>query len=1378
MSVPQDATKNHPATNNKEQKVIVLSMKNMPSFKFDVTKSLLTSNQDNGQSVFSFKPQQLLSSPTSSHTLQVAQTKTNTTNIQVVSQPITVTANSPVHHQKIQGTAGTILIRAQSPTTNTQKTQQNIIKPQQISLIQSHPTIKIQDSSPTGLRKISSEITLKNHAGHTLLLHPTPTSTVKAQTVINQLQIPSQKKIIVPAQSSNQTKMFQISCNQNNLPKQHVKIIQSSIKESKPIPILPKPENTQKIVLQQHVILPSTVIVQQSPTSGNQKIKPNVITIPVTASSLLKNYVPHSQQQTTKWTIPSVSNIFPPALAPIQPKVTITQATTTTTEKNDSLKMLMEIDEIGNSSESENFNDDDENDVEKNDLQNQEEKTPEKVISTCCTKDSEQQFLNVKRIIEGDDDLQASEKTTESKCDEDYNDNDNEINDLENKSEEIKESCEQSKAIISTTTTSITNKQQNNNNNNNSNNSILLCDEFIANITPEESPKSSDKSKDQVTPMHTNEEVTVKSQSVEDVKKNLKLDLISNSSAAHDKIVVDQEVNESIINDDDQSNQSSMIEQKKNNDDNNESSPKSEMLLDQASTSKSIKVNDNKPKRTRKPKNPTVITSLGLPYKPPQPSSRKKKVEKKVELEMDFHDPLNKILWEDGIGGLNNCNKLFGFNEFGLIEVLNKKDATAKLKYDENPLTADDNFNFKFRKIADPQDQFTCVICSKLGTIRDFFSPECCSESCFAITKRKTTEFNTSSKDENGDSGHISSTDAKKVIFEGELVSLHQLQQYLLEQQLPETKRKHGHAKKSSTIAIPEVKFSWDSYLTAKSVPAPEDFFIYTSKTASNHFRVGMKLEAVDPKNQHLICVCSVEEKLGCRIKIHFDGFPSSYDFWTNSDSFNIFNVGFCQSSGRKLNVPQRWSNKKFDWTEYFDHTNSVGAQLYMFSRLNQSSSEMNPLKVGMKVEVKHGDFCYAATIIDVLNLRVLIRFDGIYENFGCYWFDIYSPYLLPCNGHKTLEDQSQFKPPFISTKPFDWTEYIKTCGAVESPADFLLHKTRKPYQFEPGMKLEVVDKVNPQLIRPATVLCRNEYKIQVIFDGFDIKYAYWLDDDSEDIHPINYCKQTEHPIEHPAGALKFLENSLCSMNGCRGIGNGLYIDRYFHDNPKECPYNIDNWKRLIEQKENSRMDYKPYVRRNKSSAVANENRSLLLQQNKYKKEKQELEIKEEPAVQINEDDTASSENVRVPKKRAKKRKIVQSVAAEEKEEIVHEDEGEKKVKIRVIQHFLAEYGPQMNYAYDLWTKNSKILDKAMITDLSENPIKWNVDDVCTFLVKFCDEETAAKFYAQKIDGEALLGLCQKDLVTLMDIKIGPAIKIYNRILWLRQEVLTKFTEF
>lgn len=179
----------------------------------------------------------------------------------------------------------------------------------------------------------------------------------------------------------------------------------------------------------------------------------------------------------------------------------------------------------------------------------------------------------------------------------------------------------------------------------------------------------------------------------------------------------------------------------------------------------------------------------------------------------------------------------------------------------------------------------------------------------------------------------------------------------------------------------------------------------------------------------------------------------------------------------------------------------------------------------------------------------------------------------------------------------------------------------------------------------------------------------------------------------------------------------------------------------------------------------------------KYKKENKEVELKDESMME----DEIPAEVPKPQKGRPKKRKLMHPIIKVQREEINDEENDEhKSAKIRIVKHFLDEYGPQMNYAYNLWTKNSKVLDKATITDedLTDNPLKWSVDDVCTYLVKFCDEETTAKFYAQKIDGEALLMICQKDLVTLLDIKVGPAVKIYNRILWLRQLVMTKFTEF
>lgn len=143
------------------------------------------------------------------------------------------------------------------------------------------------------------------------------------------------------------------------------------------------------------------------------------------------------------------------------------------------------------------------------------------------------------------------------------------------------------------------------------------------------------------------------------------------------------------------------------------------------------------------------------------------------------------------------------------------------------------------------------------------------------------------------------------------------------------------------------------------------------------------------------------------------------------------------------------------------------------------------------------------------------------------------------------------------------------------------------------------------------------------------------------------------------------------------------------------------------------------------------------------------------------------------PSKRGRKRKIQPVTTSAE---VAEESDAPSDAKIRVVEQFLHNYGPKLNYTFNLWTENSKVLDKAVVVDeLSENPLTWSVDEVCTYIVKFCNEETTAKFYAQMIDGEALLSLCQKDLVDLMDIKVGPAIKIYNRILHLRQEVVTKF---
>lgn len=113
-----------------------------------------------------------------------------------------------------------------------------------------------------------------------------------------------------------------------------------------------------------------------------------------------------------------------------------------------------------------------------------------------------------------------------------------------------------------------------------------------------------------------------------------------------------------------------------------------------------------------------------------------------------------------------------------------------------------------------------------------------------------------------------------------------------------------------------------------------------------NGFKVGMKLEGLDPCHPALFCVLTVAEvtrvkrycdvtlyvifrstKLnivfrlhlnkksvssdifaqvqGYRIRLHFDGYPECYDFWVNADSWDVKPPGWCEKSGLKLLLPK-----------------------------------------------------------------------------------------------------------------------------------------------------------------------------------------------------------------------------------------------------------------------------------------------------------------------------------------------------------------------------------------------------------------------------------------------------------------------------------------
>lgn len=102
----------------------------------------------------------------------------------------------------------------------------------------------------------------------------------------------------------------------------------------------------------------------------------------------------------------------------------------------------------------------------------------------------------------------------------------------------------------------------------------------------------------------------------------------------------------------------------------------------------------------------------------------------------------------------------------------------------------------------------------------------------------------------------------------------------------------------------------------------------------------------------------------------------------------------------------------------------------------------------------------------------------------------------------------------------FKWSTYLKSQKADAVPQR--LFHTRAPINFKIGMRLEVTDRKVPSLIRPATVVDVRDYEIQILYDSWPPNYAYWVNDDDPDIHPIKWCEHTRHPIECPSGENSF----------------------------------------------------------------------------------------------------------------------------------------------------------------------------------------------------------------------------------------------------------------
>lgn len=73
--------------------------------------------------------------------------------------------------------------------------------------------------------------------------------------------------------------------------------------------------------------------------------------------------------------------------------------------------------------------------------------------------------------------------------------------------------------------------------------------------------------------------------------------------------------------------------------------------------------------------------------------------------------------------------------------------------------------------------------------------------------------------------------------------------------------------------------------------------------------------------------------------------------------------------------------------------------------------------------------------------------------------------------------------------------------------------------------------------------------------------------------------------------------------------------------------------------------------------------------------------------------------------------------------------------------------------------------------DITLSPLEWDCNDVLEFLKRSNCSQHCELFMKNKIDGKKLLQLTQNEIIQLLGMKVGPAIKIYDLIQQIKANV-------
>ena len=411
----------------------------------------------------------------------------------------------------------------------------------------------------------------------------------------------------------------------------------------------------------------------------------------------------------------------------------------------------------------------------------------------------------------------------------------------------------------------------------------------------------------------------------------------------------------------------------------------------------------------------------------------KENIKDKSNPEAEKFDPIKCLEWSDNIGSLPLSDLKFRLNEFGLIEVVEDDEEEGKISSKSSVVSdAEKSDNKQKQKPSRSSDEILCChSCGTYGMGCEFVSFRFCSVACSKAyaeekaqsvkklllkqeKKMKLKQQKSLLMQQRAKLEKLGLHEAKVTIEEK--IKMLRMERELMKTNAGDSDGESGSGTSSNTDKLrssSKGSFSWTRYLTLlKAKSAPYTLFKDPFPTAKNNFKIGMKLEGIDPVHPSLFCVLTVAAVRGYRIKLHFDGYPDCHDFWVNANSSDIFHAGWCERTNHKLSAPKGYAEKNFNWGNYLRMTRTVAAPKSCFVNNQERPIIPSGFRAGMKLEAvdkKNSSLVCVATIADVLDNRILVHFDS-WDDIYDYWVDCTSPYIHPVGWCK--ENGHQLTPP------------------------------------------------------------------------------------------------------------------------------------------------------------------------------------------------------------------------------------------------------------------------------------------------------------------------------------------------------------------------------